>query len=290
MIISFKHKFIYLKMRKTGSTTTEMILARLCGKEDIITPISLRDELERLSRYGVRCQNFTSDKQLEERYHKALHEHLESENSTKPYCGLVLHDSQCEYYNHMPLRLLPQNMVSATRDFTLVFNVRNPYTAILSQAVWGHYANRYNTQKLSHISDKAQFKKILDARIQAALEKIRANVGIVEGYKSYKYFIIRQECLQDDCYRFLQTLDGAARDVMPSKAGDLDVPSAKQLIRNPVSPEALYTWDQIKLINTVCDLQFKDFGYRKISYPQFLYHTLRNTAEGIRSRLGGRDC
>jgi len=55
MIISFKHKFIYLKMQKTGSTTTEMILARLCGKEDIITPISLRDELERLSRYGVLC-------------------------------------------------------------------------------------------------------------------------------------------------------------------------------------------------------------------------------------------
>lgn len=39
MIISHKHKFIFIKSLKTAGTSTEVYLSTLCGEEDIVTPI-----------------------------------------------------------------------------------------------------------------------------------------------------------------------------------------------------------------------------------------------------------
>jgi len=44
MIISHEHKFIFLKTRKTAGTSVELALSRLCGPDDVITPISPTDE------------------------------------------------------------------------------------------------------------------------------------------------------------------------------------------------------------------------------------------------------
>lgn len=40
MILSHKHKFIFLKTKKTGSTSVDIILSKICGTNDIITPLS----------------------------------------------------------------------------------------------------------------------------------------------------------------------------------------------------------------------------------------------------------
>jgi hypothetical protein len=40
MIVSHKHKFIFLKTRKTAGTSVELALSTICGPEDIITPIT----------------------------------------------------------------------------------------------------------------------------------------------------------------------------------------------------------------------------------------------------------
>jgi len=44
LIISHKHKFIFIKTRKTAGTSIEISLSRFCGKNDIITPITPEDE------------------------------------------------------------------------------------------------------------------------------------------------------------------------------------------------------------------------------------------------------
>ena len=38
MIISHRHKFIFIKTRKTASTSVEVFLSRICGDQDIVTP------------------------------------------------------------------------------------------------------------------------------------------------------------------------------------------------------------------------------------------------------------
>lgn len=38
MIVSHKHRFIYIKNRKVGSTSAELFLQKFCGEDDIVTP------------------------------------------------------------------------------------------------------------------------------------------------------------------------------------------------------------------------------------------------------------
>lgn len=40
MIVSHKHRFIFLKTRKTGGTSIELALRQLCGPDDVITTIA----------------------------------------------------------------------------------------------------------------------------------------------------------------------------------------------------------------------------------------------------------
>jgi hypothetical protein len=43
MIVSHKHKFIYLKLYKVAGTSVEYFLEQFCGNEDIVTPIMPRE-------------------------------------------------------------------------------------------------------------------------------------------------------------------------------------------------------------------------------------------------------
>jgi len=71
MIASFQHGFVFIKTRKTGGTSVEIVLSSWCGAHDICTPLIPEDELIR-ARYGGSPLNFTGDRALEESYLDAI--------------------------------------------------------------------------------------------------------------------------------------------------------------------------------------------------------------------------
>lgn len=54
MIISHKHRFIFLKTRKTAGTSVECALSAVCGADDVLTPGLGQDEGFRLGKLGPR--------------------------------------------------------------------------------------------------------------------------------------------------------------------------------------------------------------------------------------------
>lgn len=60
MIVSHEHRFIFLKTRKTAGTSVEIALSRICGPDDIITPITETDEQLRKVMGGRPPQHYTA--------------------------------------------------------------------------------------------------------------------------------------------------------------------------------------------------------------------------------------
>jgi len=57
MIVSHRHKFIFIKSQKTGGTSIELALSKILGPRDIVTPLGASDEEKRTELGGTGPQN-----------------------------------------------------------------------------------------------------------------------------------------------------------------------------------------------------------------------------------------
>ncbi|MGY8779204.1 MAG: sulfotransferase family 2 domain-containing protein [Longimicrobiales bacterium] len=101
MIISHRHKFIFLKPRKVAGTSVEVALGRHCGDEDIITPIG----------------SFNAAWDQDDYVHRG-----------KTWPG---------YTRHAPLKQVRAQIGSSIWDQYFKFSiVRNPWDLVVSQYHW----------------------------------------------------------------------------------------------------------------------------------------------------------
>ena len=113
MILSHKHKFIFIKTNKTAGTSVEIALSKFCGSDDIITKISEKDEETRVA-LGYPCaQNYTIDDN-----------------------GLL------ECYNHMPATEVKAGVSDQIWKSYYKFCIeRNPWDRVISLYYWRPHNN-----------------------------------------------------------------------------------------------------------------------------------------------------
>lgn len=123
MIISHRHKFVFIKTRKTAGTSIEILLSSICGEDDIITPISPKDE-ELRKQLGFRgAQNFAVDK----KYHSRFEWYLQGLRSERKH-----------FKNHLTGQQVRQWIDQDIWNNYYKFSIeRNPFDKVLSLY---HYA------------------------------------------------------------------------------------------------------------------------------------------------------
>jgi len=184
MIISHKHKFIFLKTSKTAGTSMEIALSKYCGPEDIITPIS--DSDERLRReLGFRgAQNFVIPFA---RY------------SFMNWIDALSGRRRLQFFNHMPAKEVKRIIGNKQWNgyFKFCFE-RNPWDRLISLYYWRckqeprpSIAEFLNSGAMDLMKQKGFDVYAIDGKLsvdmvyryenlQEALEDIRIRLGIRE--------------------------------------------------------------------------------------------------------------
>ena len=125
MILSHRHRFIFLKTTKTGGTSVEIALSRFCGPEDIITPIAPEDEALRSSLDYPGAQN---------------HEYPVLGYSLRDWLNVLATRKRKRFVNHIPAwrvrRLVGEEVWG--RYYKFCFE-RNPWDRVIS---WYHWLYR----------------------------------------------------------------------------------------------------------------------------------------------------
>ena len=122
MIISHKHKFIFLKTRKTAGTSIEIALSQFCGERDILTPISKEDELKREALGFRGPQNHSVPRRF---------------YSKSDWLGLLGFRKRKHFFNHANAHFIRENIEEGIWNsyFKFCFE-RNPFDKAISRYYW----------------------------------------------------------------------------------------------------------------------------------------------------------
>jgi hypothetical protein len=248
MILSNRHKFIFIKGVKVGGTSIEIALAPLCGPDDIITPITPIDELIRLP-YGAGARNYLQDRAAELAYLEALRRTAITDLGK-------LHPPTSEYFSHMRLCDLRRLQSPAVQDYLVAAIERHPYAKIISWANHQLSFRAYQTGARMR-SDRQALKAFLkeaigERRILAVrnIERYRDTDGLISAQ------IMRYECLEEDFRDFMASLGIAYRSALPhAKEG---------ILSNSLDPREFFDNGEIALINELFHEEFETFSYAEL--------------------------
>jgi hypothetical protein len=183
MIVSHRHRFIFLKTKKTASSSVELALSEICGPDDIITPLIPADEK---LRHGRGPQNYA----IPVRQRALVAPLRRMMGATPARAGL-------EFYNHMPATkvraALPRDV---WEGYAKVAVERNPWDREVSLYFW-------ETRQLPE-ENRPLFSDFVLKR--PALERVK-NVQLysIDGKIVVDRFL-RYERLADDFAAFMADL------------------------------------------------------------------------------------
>ncbi len=227
MIISHKHKFIFLKTRKTAGTSIELALSKVCGPDDIITPVSKYDEPKREELGSRAPQNF-----LVPIFKYNIKDWTQSFRQMK----------RRRFYNHISASEIRRWIGQKTWDSYFKFCVeRNPWDKAISRY---SFVNTLAENKMSmedFLNQDAEIPKLTNH----ALYTIDGQLAVD---RVCRYENLSQEL--EEVYKLLNL-----PDIPP-------LPNAKGGFRKDRRPyQEVLNAKEKELIQTICQKEIDLFGY-----------------------------
>src|SRR5271155_5861212 len=199
MILSHKFKFIFVKGKKVAGTSVEMALSTICGPDDIITPITAIDELQRLT-MGGRAQNYSISRDIEAAYIRDI-----QATPLRELSQIIVPKEK--YYNHMSLQEVMNTYAAPLTDYAIVCVERCPYDKILS---WANMVLTFKSyQEGARMkSDLTELRRFLDQALDNDDFIDVRNIGLYRGSDDRVVARpMRYENLVADFTAFLNGLD-----------------------------------------------------------------------------------
>lgn len=229
MIISHKHKFIFIKPQKTGGTSVELMLSRVCGDNDIITPLGFDPDP------NVRERN--KAKPPQNYYRKRPLKHWQLNEIYYYFFKNIKANSN--YWEHLHPDLIKQYVGDEIwYSYKKIAIVRNP---------WDHAVSHYLWQKKNgYKGGGLDFETYLDT----------AYVSLFPFYYINGEFVIddmlRFENLKEDSENLLKKLNISQQ---------LELPLTKNNVRQKKSYNDFYTEETINKIIKKNQTIINQFNY-----------------------------
>jgi len=248
VILSHLHRCIFIKGVKVAGTSIEIALSGFCGPDDIITPITPIDELQRLTMNGG-ARNYSEDPAAEAEYLKKL------QRTTIADLPRVAHPPAV-YFNHMPLRDVLHLRSSVALDYRVVCVERNPYAKIISWANYKLSFSSYDTggeMRSNRDELKNYLESAIDDRSVVAVKNIERYRGLNGRVSAH---VMRFEHLTADFREFALELGIDYQQPLPH--------AKKGISANSIDPRDLLGRRHITLINALFAEEFETFHYQRI--------------------------
>jgi len=248
MILSVRHKFVFIKGMKVAGTSVEMALAPLCGAADIVTPISPVDELARMQR-GGRAQNYSTSRALEADWLQKIAHAKPEDLETIPQAPPV-------FYNHMSLFEVLNRYPQSLTGFRVIGIERSPYAKVISWAnmrlTYGQYRDGSGEMRAqpehirAYLDQSFETGRVLDCRNIDRYRDVDGKVAVT---------LMRYATLQADFDAFVQGLGMATPPLPHAKKG---------LMSDTLDPRDILRPDQIARVNSLFGEEFDAFGYERL--------------------------
>ncbi|MBV8798621.1 MAG: hypothetical protein JOY77_09675 [Alphaproteobacteria bacterium] len=239
MIISYLHKFVFIKTRKTAGSSMEIALASHAGPDDIVTPLGFAEELERYQCAPEALpRNFFKDKNAEAAFTEAIRAG-DKRRMKDVYRHQMKYGAGRAAARHGSAAGAREITGPAFWDSAFKFTIeRHPYEKAVSLA-WFERHGRPFEEVLEEVLKGDRYRNF--------------DIYSAEG-KPIVDFILRYEHLDEDLQRVEQALGGLA---ILSR-----LPRANSRQRRDRRPAAEVLTDaQKRVVQDTCREEFELMGY-----------------------------
>ena len=186
MIISHKHKFIFIKPQKTAGTSVELLLSRICGDKDIITPFGFDPNPNvRIINNAKHPQNYFRKKPLKHFQISEVYHHF--------FKNSKVNSNYKEHLNAEQIRHYIGNEI--WDSYKKISIVRNPWDHAVSWYKWRESRGK-------EVAEKNGFENYLINNYKTTWPFYTVNHGLYDID-----FMIRFESINEDIQILLKKLN-----------------------------------------------------------------------------------